>query len=979
MVLYTVKYKVIKYRYYEVIVLRFKRLISLLLAVLLLMTSAALCVSAADEAYNSDEEGNAVKHPENAKLNPEKLGYAAYAKKLDTTVYDKTLGSLYTPEATVFRLWSPVATEVKLCIYKTGSDSESGAQIISSSPMKYSAEKGLWYITLKGDYKNLYYTYKVTAAGETHEVVDPYARAVGVNGDRAMIVDLRETDPEGWADDSFDRVDYASQAVVWEVSVRDFSASPDSGVSEKNRGKFMAFSEAATTLNGKGDTATCVAYLKELGVNYVQINPFYDFASIDESDTETPQYNWGYDPKNYNAPEGSYSSDPYDGRVRIKECKAMIQALHQAGIGVIMDVVYNHTYYSEDSFFNYIVPSYYHRVNEDGTWSNGSGCGNDVATERYMVRRFIRDSVVYWAKEYHIDGFRFDLMGLMDVDTMNGIRTDLDKLSNGKRILMYGEAWNLSTTVPADVKLANQDNMYLLSKRIGAFNDAARDAIKGSVFNLTETGFVQTGSSKGGVRTAIDGDGGGWASVPNQCVNYSSCHDNLTLYDKLVGSVYKDEEYDERREDLLAMNKLSAAIILMSRGMPFFLAGEEMARTKHGDENSYKSSVEINQINWSSLEKYTSLVDYYKGLIKLRAAVGVLNDADGGSTKFEYLETDSKSAIAYTVSGSGYPSVVVVLNGGQDTKAEVVLPEGKWVMVVNGDRAGAAPLGTFEGIASVEPCSAAVFVDQAGFSRLGVKDDESLLYIRYKDAATSKLMTEQRVSGAAGESYNAVVPDSILFYYNIVSGSDELSGIFEETFKVVDVECEAYEGGYSSVTFKFLDKDDNQISDTVVLTNRIGQQYYTQYIPGVYGYRLDLDSLPVNGAGVFAEDPIEVIYRYSPEDSETDGDDYSCSANVIYMSESGEILAVKSLTGAEGDRVVPERLTFDGYKCISPDENTAAFSALETNMVMDYEKKRISPFVFVAIAAGIIVAMGVGLRLSSRSRRRKMNAIEIED
>ena len=419
-----------------------------------------------EEATEEEETEPPAEAPTQAPTEPpkpsaKKLGYAGYAQKLDETVYkDVDLGATYTEEYTTFKVWSPAANAVRVCIYKTGSDEEEGFNTIAVKPMTYSKSVGTWYISVYGDFKNMYYTYKVTIGEETYEVVDPYAKAVGVNGNRGMIVDLKDTDPKGWAEDSFQRVDQPTDAIIWEINIRDFSASESSGVSEENRGKFLAFTETNTILMGEqSDISTCVAYLKELGVNYVQINPFYDFASLDETQPMDDQYNWGYDPKNYNAPDGSYTSDPYDGRVRITECKQMIQALHSAGIGVIMDVVYNHTYESENSFFNQLVPNYYYRISSDGTWSNGSGCGNDVATERYMASKFIRESVAYWAQEYHIDGFRFDLMGLIDVDTMNGIRSDLNALPDGEKIIMYGEAWKMNTATPSTVLLANQDNM----------------------------------------------------------------------------------------------------------------------------------------------------------------------------------------------------------------------------------------------------------------------------------------------------------------------------------------------------------------------------------------------------------------------------------------------------------------------------------------------------------------------------------------
>ena len=906
-----------------------------------------------------------------------------YAKLLDETVYDGELGAIYTPDYTIFRVWSPVASDVKVCIYKTGSDEEAGAQMLSSNPMKFAKKNGGWYLTLNGDYKNMYYTYLVTVNGETHEVVDPYAKAVGVNGNRGMIVDLNDTNPKGWSKDRFTRVFRNTDAVVWEVSVRDFSAAVSSGVSEKNRGKFLAFTETDTTLNGKeGEIATCVNYLKQLGVNYVQINPFYDFASIDEADTDSDQYNWGYDPKNYNAPEGSYSSNPYDGRVRIKECKQMIQALHSAGIGVIMDVVYNHTYDSRDSFFNQIVPDYYYRISKSGAWSDGSGCGNDIATERYMVSRFIRDSVTYWAKEYHIDGFRFDLMGLMDTGTMGAIRQSLDALPGGNRILMYGEAWNLSTAADSDVVLANQDNMSLLSKRIGAFNDSGRDAIKGSVFNEREGGFVQDGSSKAGIRGMIDGDATGWAVVPNQVVNYASCHDNQTLYDKLSSTVYHDGDYSARHEDLVAMNRLSAAIVMMSRGMPFMLAGEEFARTKDGYENSYNTSVEINRLDWERLKEFPSLVDYYKGLIRLRGSLNVLKDVTG-ETQVNYLDTDGGECIAYQAVMQNEPMMVAAFNGSSSKESTVTLPDGKWVMLADGNRAGLSSLGTYSGTVKVPHTSAAVLINASGYAKIGVDSDEAIIYARFVDTSSNTTVYEEKYSGKIGDNYTVNIPDEILFRYNVKSSGTALKGKFEKDFDVVTIECEKYDGNFSTVTFRYLNDFDEMISNSVVISNRVGQQYYSQPLPAVPGYVLDLDKLPENGAGVYTDDPIVVVYYYKPADTivaPNVSEDYNCRANVIYMGSDGKILDTKTYLGVDGDLVEVDEREFDGYTLLGKSDNYAAFSPVEANIIVNYEKKTLNPLPFIIIGVVLLVLAGaIVFYFSGREKRRKIESIEIDD
>ena len=941
----------------------FRRLIAVILSLMIVFSCLIFTVSAAAAVkFKFDYD----------KPSPEELGYAGYAAELDKTPFYGQLGAIYTKKSTTFRLWSPVASSVHVCIYKTGSDDEPGAQKLNQTPMHYSEQYGTWYVTLNGDFKNRYYTYRVTIGDQTNEVVDPYAKAVGVNGNRGMVVDLSETDPEGWAEDRFDRKDYASEAVVWEVSVRDFSADESSGVSPQHRGKYLAFTESGTTLNGEGSIATCVDYLKELGVSYVQIGPFYDFASIDEADTETEQYNWGYDPKNYNVPEGSYSSDPYDGRVRIKECKQMIQALHEAGIGVIMDVVYNHTYFSEDSFFNLTVPYYYHRINQDGTWSQGSGCGNDVATERKMVRRFIRDSVVYWAQEYHIDGFRFDLMGLMDVDTMNSIRATLDQLDGGSSIIMYGEAWKMNTAVPDGVKLANQDNVNLLSKRIGAFNDTGREGIRQ---------FVREGSPKSGVRSSVSANGANWTDTPNRCVNYVSCHDNLTLYDALVNAVYRDKQYTERREDLVAMNRLAAAVVLLSRGMPFFLAGEEMGRTKQGDGNSYISPIEINRIDWNNLRLYTSLTDYYRGLIALRSATGVFNDPTGNRSELSYLETKDKGVVAYTASKDGR-TVLAAFNGNPGNSTVIELPAGEWVILADRNRAGLASLGTVSGTLTVEPTSAMVLIDAESYPSVAVQGEDAAVYVRYVDSAAGNVMREQRAVGAMGEDYELDIPIDIAYRYNLSGETEALTGAFDAPYRLITLTCEEYTGKFSSVTFNFIDGEGQPVADAVVISNRVGEQYYTPWLASAAGYRLDVDHLPENGAGILGDDPVEVTYRYLSEAGESTPDEPAgaCRINVIYMSDQGKILGTERFTGADGEAFTPERKSFGGYDYVGMSSFGGAFSTMERSVLLNYSERPSDSWIWFVIGGGVILfAAGVFFLLRFFDKRRMIRSIEIEE
>ncbi len=953
--------------------MEFKRFLSAILVLIMILSLAVFSAFATNtsDTQKTDNSSDAT----DSSITADSVGVKNYVKELEKTYYKGNLGATYEKSKTTFKVWSPFASSVKVCIYSTGTDSEEGAQMLSKTNMKLVKKYGTWVLELNGDYKNKYYTYEVTVNGETNEVVDPYAKAVGANGDRGMVVDLPSTNPDGWENDKFNRVDNATQAVIWEVSVRDFSASPSSGVSEENRGKFLAFTEEGTVVDSvEGSLSTCVDYLKELGVNYVQINPFYDFASIDETDTVNPQYNWGYDPKNYNVPEGSYSSDPYDGNVRIKECKQMIQSLHNAGIGVIMDVVYNHTYLGEDSWFNLIVPDYYYRIDSNLNWSNGSGCGNDTASERIMYREFMKNSVMYWAQEYHIDGFRFDLMGLHDVDTMNYIREHLDTLENGKKIIMYGEAWDLSTASDPSVKLANQNNLALLSDRIGAFNDTYRDGLKGNNFIPTEKGFVQSGSSRIQVKDGISGmtTSSTWGTVPAQCINYASCHDNLTLYDKLFASMYGEEgNFRTRHDDLVSMNKLAAAVTLTSQGVPFMLAGEEMGRSKDGDSNSYKSPVELNQIDWNNINLYASLTEYYKGLIDIRNTVDLLTDPTATTANsINYLENLESGLLAYTIKGTNNTKAFAAVFNGSDSKKTVTLPSNLckvWVVIANNERAGITNLQEItDHTVTVQPHSCVLLVNKSSFAAYSNIDTSCRVVVKYINSDTNDIVYEQIIKGEEGQQYNVSYPNSLLYNYNITSTTGNKSGKFKAETQQVTVKMKPYTGDFSSVTIHFVDEYDEHIADSVVMTNRVGQKYTTPQIAGVYGYKLDLEKLPKNGAGEYTQEPIVVTYRYnsieiSSEDSSLDPESQVTqkgTANVIYMGNNGEILKTKSYKGDLGAEIVVEQLEIDGYKYVSRTSSGAKFSDVETNIILNYQKKSYLLLILL-ISAGVVALAGV--------------------
>ena len=641
-----------------------------------------------------------------------------FSHPLDKQAYfGNDLGAVYSEKATVFKVWAPSASSVELRLYETG-DSKNCS---SSYPMT-KADKGIWTITLEGDMKNTYYTYVVTVDGVSRETADIYGKAAGVNGKKSMVVDLAGTDPDGWQNDKHILYNAPTDAVVWEIHIRDFSISAMSGVSPEHRGKYLAFTESGTTLDGKGKISTCVDYLKELGVTHVQILPMYDYATVDESQPGKPQFNWGYDPLNYNVPEGSYATDAFDGNVRIKELKQMVMALHNAGIGVIMDVVYNHVFAAKGSWFDNTVPDYYFRFDRHGKLSDGSACGNETASDHLMYRKFMTDSVLYWIKEYHIDGFRFDLMGVHDVETMNGIRKAIDEnIEDGEKIIMYGEPWTggpLGTNVDTCIK----DNIHKLDNRVGAFNDCFRDAVKGHVFNAHEQGFVQSGDGVQKVKDSITANcisGRKWFNQPSQSIAYTSAHDNFTLYDKLVLSVKNDGSYAERDEKLVAMNKLAAVLTLTSQGIVFMQAGEEFARTKFGDENSFVSSDEINQLDWSALEKYGDLADYYKGLIAIRKHFAPFREPTKKSAELIQFSSEPWGVVAYTLENTVTPetewkSIAVIVNAAKAAKTVTLDSDNdRWTVIADGNKAGLEALGTLSGKnITIPPISAMILVQE---------------------------------------------------------------------------------------------------------------------------------------------------------------------------------------------------------------------------------------------------------------------------
>lgn len=626
----------------------------------------------------------------------------------------RDLGCTYSNAVTAFRIWAPTAVHVKLNLYKEGT----GNNRVNQYTMEESVE-GTFYIEIQGDLNGLYYTYFVTHKDSIHEVVDPYAKAVGANGERGMILDFETTNPKGWENEKKPPFINATDAIIYELHVRDLSTDAESGI--KQAGKFLGLVEEGTK-NKQGYT-TGLDHMKELGITHLHLLPSFDFATIDETKLETNQFNWGYDPKNYNVPEGSYSTDPYHGEVRIKEFKQAIHRLHANGIRVVLDVVYNHTALSEESKFNHIVPGYYYRM-VDGEFSNGSACGNEIASERPMVRKYIVDSVVHWATEYHLDGFRFDLMGLHDIETMQEIRKQLDKID--KTILMYGEGWSAGDSPLPTEKSACKDNTYKM-KGVASFSDDMRDSVKGSVFHFHGKGFVNGGKGyEEGVKFGIVAATSHkqvkkkvfWALDPVQCINYVSAHDDLTLWDKLSLSAL-----DANEKKRIKMNKLAAAIVITSQGIPFFQAGEELLRSKPGEEsglqfdsNSYKSSDKVNSIKWEEKTKNLNIFLYYKGLIAFRKAHPALRMPTGEEVgkHLSFLEQSLKNVIAYHIigqpQGESAEEIIIIFNARKQA-AVARIPEGTWDVYIDGETAGTEIIRTFtENSVSVPAISAMVLV-----------------------------------------------------------------------------------------------------------------------------------------------------------------------------------------------------------------------------------------------------------------------------
>lgn len=623
------------------------------------------------------------------------------------------LGLSYTPERSLFKVWSPLAKQVYVNIY------DSSSSPIPKHKSKMKLENNCWTLTINGDLKGSYYTYSFIHDEYEVEAADVYAKAVGLNGERSAIIDFSETDPANWSQDSYEGVPSITDAMIWEIHIEDFSSDEQADFSNQNRGKYAAFTEEGVTLGGDTSQLAGLSYLKELGINYIHLLPAFDF----ENDETSPAYNWGYDPKNYMVPEGKYSSDPSEPKSRITEFKSMVAQLHQQNIGVILDVVFNHTFKTEESWFQLSVPDYYYRQDHEGNFTNGSGCGNETASERRMMRKYIIDTVLYWADEYHIDGFRFDLMGLHDVETMNTLRQTLDENGHAD-ILLYGEPWNAgSVAIYEPNKPADKFHVNDLADGIALFNDEYRDAIKGPVFDERAGGFLQgangfdhsaysTNDLVASILANTQSDVGRfrlpeekqWARNPAQVITYASAHDNLTLYDKLIKSTQDEPDY-RRDETVIQLNKLNAALLFTSLGGIFMQAGEEFGRTKMGDENSFRSSISINKLDWALTRHNKDLLEYYKGMIKIRKTYAPLRDPSNTTGEAITFCQLKENILAYTIPntcGDGeWTMMAVIVNTSHhaeevELKSSYPLPD-EWTILANRHSAGLSSLGIIKG------------------------------------------------------------------------------------------------------------------------------------------------------------------------------------------------------------------------------------------------------------------------------------------
>ncbi len=840
--------------------MKIRRLFSLLLCVLLIASAASICVIGTSAAETTTAEtGAALGSYYNVDyLESEAQAYLATQSDMSET----DLGATYTPENTTWKVWSPTATRVQLKLYATGSDMESGAANIGKYEMTKDNATGTWSIVLQGDYKDIYYTYLVTTPNGTNETYDIYAKAAGINGDRSMVVDLDSTDPDGWDKDEHVFVDEQTAELIWEGHVADITSGDNSGVDVNYQGKYLGFAEGGLTINGEdGAKSVGIDYLVEQGIKVVHIQCPFDFASGDETNPES--YNWGYDPKNYNLPEGMYSTNPYDGNVRINELKQLIQALHDRGISVVMGVVYNHTYVTEQSAFTYTVPGYYYRMSSASFYINVTACGNTLASDKAMFRSYMMQSLKYWVEEYHIDGFRFDLMAAHDIETLNMIRNMFNKMYDGEgsKILMYGEPWTGTGGDPGLYKGndAATANMSKLNANVAGFNDSVRNSIK-SVFS--------TSASIGGAQSGVTG--GTLGNYPNQSITYFDCHDGMTWWDTIVTAQKVD--YDSTDATARGLLRTSYTYLLTAQGIPFSLAGTEFARSKYGNANSYNLG-DVNAFDWERIETYATEAAYAKGMSQIRRAFSPFSNGSSRVTPTYLTTSNSANILAYhrTNSTAGeWTDAVVILNNGA-ASGTVTLPSGTWTIVSNGVKAGLESLGTASGTYTVDGYGSAVLVK--GTTTDTAPEYEYVTVNHYIDGEiykTSKVKYEVGTTWRAtadsyttfdhnvtNVEYNAGTKDGNCVYGTVEKGANVVVNFYYEAFNT---------SGY--LTVKYVDESGNNILPDITYRMLDGQEYNVPF-ENVAGYELISDEYPVNYKGTFdAESPATIVFKFRPLDSD---------------------------------------------------------------------------------------------------------------
>lgn len=839
--------------------MKMRRILALVLAVVLVGSMAVFSSSAADSSKSSTG-----------------AGYYNLNKYSDQVYSGSDLGATYTASGTTFKVWSPAATKIQVKLYKTGTDRENGAGVIGTYDLK-KGSSSVWSTTVAGDHKNQYYTYLITAkntAGttETNETQDIYSKAVGANGDRSMIVDLNSTNPDGWKDDKHVTFDNITEANVWELHVRDFSADPDSGVSEENQGNYLAFTEGGTTYKKQGSVSTCIDYLVENNINAVQLLPFADYDQVDEINGDSAEVrNWGYNPKNYNVPDGAYSSNPYDGNVRINEVKQMVQALHDRGIAVIMDVVYNHTAGYEASCFTKTVPGYYYRMFSATQYSGGSGQGNELATENGMVRNFIIQSLYYWATEYHIDGFRFDLMGCIDSTTLKQARTKLNTVSS--KLPMYGEPWTGGDSVVQNGATTDKSR---LAVGLGVFSEEFADA-----FTDTKgkgTSWLSGTSSK--ASTVVSGIKGNIidSSDKTKTVNYIDNHDNYILWDRITGCKTTGTEDGKKSQtnynsvkskvegtdaSLLGQLKVAGALVMTSQGIKFMNSGDEFARTKKGTRNSYNSSDDVNMLHWDRVTKYKETVDYYKGLRQISTVYTPFHD-DSSTSGAAISMIKSDSCIAYTLENktskkaSEWGKVAVILNAGSSA-ASVSVP-GNWTIVANDKKAGLTSLGTCSGSYSAPARSAAILVETSGYKDFSDKFKYGTLTVKHVVNGALKKTTTAKYK--IGTKYHALKDADILIDNNVTSSEGTVSGTFTgDTTVTYNYASNGKKVGMLNVNY--VDASGKKLTPSMSYRLERGDSYSIP-VCAVEGYQLDTDKYPSGTTGKFSGSDTTIKFTYKP-------------------------------------------------------------------------------------------------------------------